>query len=497
MKAMVYARVSTEEQAEKGYSIHVQKQECINKAAEMGCSPENVYVFCDEGVSGAVLERPQLMAALDMLQKNNIEYFICYDGSRLSRNAAHQLILIDEIKKRGANLIFIKNSYQDNAEGRFQLTVMAAVDEYERARLKLRTEMGKQAKAAQHELTHNPGLYGYDFDPKTDTLSINDSNAKTLLSMFRMLIEEGKGPAQIAEILNASNVPSPRLRQWNRVTVRRILTNPSYLGTLFIRRYDTRDCHLNKFKSKGEKQKVREKPQNEWVPIQIPPLVDKITWEKAQHTLKKSKCTRKRKNSTDFLLTPLLKCGICGSTMRGKVTQGKGRKYRYYVCSGKYGDNREVKCASELFRAEDIEQAVWEYLCNNIDYYISCKADAEKLIKEFVSEKENSIRNILIKKEKANKEKERIILMFQKGYINEVYMGRKLVELEKQLKLLEASQPAGWIVNEPDYMAASLPIIIKKMLNEIENKERKMIIEMLLSEIELRADVISIIGRLV
>lgn len=169
--ALVYLRVSTEEQAEKGYSIQVQRTEGVNKAVELGCSKENIYVFSDEGVSGAFLERPQLMAALDMIKKRekDIKYFICYDSSRLSRNAAHQLIIVDEIKKSGTQLIFLKNNYQDNAEGRFQLTVMAAVDEYERARLKLRTEMGKRAKANQHMLTHHPGIYGYYFDPNRYT----------------------------------------------------------------------------------------------------------------------------------------------------------------------------------------------------------------------------------------------------------------------------------------------------------------------------------------
>ncbi len=101
LNALVYLRVSTEEQAEKGYSMQVQRTEGMNKAVELGCSPENIYIFSDEGVSGAVLERPQLMAALDMTRRreNNIRYFICYDSSRLSRNAAHQLIIVDEIKK--------------------------------------------------------------------------------------------------------------------------------------------------------------------------------------------------------------------------------------------------------------------------------------------------------------------------------------------------------------------------------------------------------------
>jgi len=285
LNALVYLRVSTEEQAEKGYSIQAQRTEGVNKAIELGCSPEEVHIFGDEGVSGAVMERPQLMAALDMLrnERNNIDFFICYDSSRLSRNAAHQLILIDEIKKNGTELIFIKNSYKDNAEGRFQLTVMAAVDEYERARLKLRMEMGKRAKANQHKLTHNPGLYGYNFDSITDTLIINKEHAENLRLIFRLLNDEHMGPAEIAEKLNELEVPSPRMKQWSRVTVRRILSNSSYLGILHIRRYDTRDYHLNKYKKKSEKIKVKERPRDEWIPVRIPQIIDKDIWEKAQN----------------------------------------------------------------------------------------------------------------------------------------------------------------------------------------------------------------------
>ncbi|HYE12784.1 MAG TPA: recombinase family protein, partial [Patescibacteria group bacterium] len=346
MKALVYLRVSTEEQVEKGFSMQAQRTECVNKAIELGCVAEDIHIFSDEGVSGAVLERPQLMAALNMLKirSNDKRFFICYDSSRLSRNAAHQLIIIDEIKKREAQLIFIKNSYEDNAEGRFQLTVMAAVDEYERARLRLRTEMGKRAKASQHKLTHNPGLYGYDFDPKTDTLSINEEHSKHLKLMFELVIDESMGPAEIAEKLNESDIPSPRMKQWNRVTVRRILTNPSYLGILYIRRYDTRDCHLNKYRSKGEKIKIKEKPQCDWVPIQIPQIIDIDIWKKAQNKLKKSTRSSKKNENFDFILTPLLRCGICGGAMNGKSIYKGENCYRYYICSGKYNQMKEKSC---------------------------------------------------------------------------------------------------------------------------------------------------------
>lgn len=505
MKALVYLRVSTEEQAEKGYSIYAQRTECINKAFELGCSPENILIFSDEGVSGAVLERPQLMAALNMLKNkdNDTRYFICYDSSRLSRNAAHQLIIIDEIKKSGAQLVFIKNSYQDNAEGRFQLTVMAAVDEYERARLKLRTEMGKRAKAGQHKLTHNPGLYGYEFDSRTDTLIINEEKAKILKMMFRLVSEECKGPAEIAEMLNYAGIPSPRMKQWSRVTVRRILSNPSYLGTLYIRRYDTRDYHLNKYKSKAEKVKVRERHQSEWVPVQIPGIIDRDTWEKAQKRLKKTVRKCKKRSSDDFLLSSLLKCGICGSAMNGKSVSKRDCNYRYYICSSKYDAGKKEKCRSSLVRAGGIETAVWDYVCRSICSYTGKGFDAGKIIEKCLLENENNMKNIFSKKEKAKKERERIITIFQKGYINEDELSIRLDEIEKKLRYIDM-QAAEKSLYQKDFAEKlkkicreeNFSFIINSMLRKIDNDGKKAVLELLVSEIVVRGSTILIRGKL-
>jgi len=500
LNALIYLRVSTEEQAEKGYSIQAQRAEGINKAIELGCSSENIQIFSDEGVSGAVLERPQLMAALDLIKgkSNNIKYFICYDSSRLSRNAAHQLIIVDEIKKSDVRLIFIKNSYQDNAEGRFQLTVMAAVDEYERARLKLRTEMGKRTKAGQHKLTHNPGLYGYDFDSKTDTLSINEEQAQNLRFIFGLLVEEHMGPAEIAEKLNALDVPSPRMKQWSRVTVRRILKNPSYKGVLYIRRYDTRDCHLNKFKKKGEKIKVKEKPQNEWVPIQIPQIINSDMWEMTQDILKKSKHSNKKRDKDEFLLIPLIRCGICGSAMSGKSIVKGNSVYRYYICTGKY---KEKRCEAILLRADDIEKAIWDYIYYDICLFLSKEIDFEKIIGEYIFDKENNIRDIFSKKEKAKNEKERIIILFQKGYINEDEMSRKLENNEKKFTKLNAYAAQNNDYNadffeklKKDFCKRNISYITKDILNKLDSRDKKQILELLVSEITVADNIISIKG---
>ena len=65
--------------------------------------------------------------------------------------------------------------------------------------------------------------------------------------------------------------------------------NYSYTGTLYIRRYDTRDYSLNKFKRKDEKIQISEKPKDQWIGIEIPAIINRDTWKKAIFLLDKSK----------------------------------------------------------------------------------------------------------------------------------------------------------------------------------------------------------------
>ncbi len=483
--------------------MQAQRSEAEERAADLGCGSEDILFFSDEGISGSVLERPQLMNVLNMIkrEKDIPKYFICYDSSRLSRNASHQLILIDEIKKSGAKLIFLKNNYEDNAEGRFQLTVMAAVDEYERARLKLRTGMGKRAKAIQHKLTHNPGLYGYDFDPINDKLTINEEHAKILIRIFYKLTEEHKGPSEIAEELNDSGIVSPRMKKWTRNTVRRILLNPSYMGTLYIQRYDTRECHLNRFRSKSEKVKIKEKPRNEWIPVNIPQIIERDTWERAQKAMKKVKHSSLGGPAAEYILAPLMLCGICGSRLNGKSIKRNEATYRYYVCANKYGTSKG-RCASRLINADALEEKVWDYICGRIMDYFKENKDITELTNEYATQNANDIAETRNKVEKAKEEKDRVILMFQKGIIDENVMYARLLENDKKLKNLDA-----FITKENEYKARQIeklnhewksenfPYIMKILLKKMSRTEKEHLIYLMIDEIRAAEGVVTIIER--
>ena len=90
MIAVIYLRVSTEDQVEHGFSLSGQRDECTKKAFSLGAT--EIIEYTDQGISGSIFERPALQSALARLKVGGVSHFVCLDTSRLSRSVAHQLV---------------------------------------------------------------------------------------------------------------------------------------------------------------------------------------------------------------------------------------------------------------------------------------------------------------------------------------------------------------------------------------------------------------------
>lgn len=499
MKAVIYLRVSTEEQAERGFSIHAQREECTKKAIELGCDIASIAEFSDEGISGSILERPALIAALSLLKADDkVKYFICLDSSRLSRNVSHQLIIVDEIKKAKTQLIFIKTSYDDTPEGRFQLTVMSAVDEYERARLRFRSELGKRAKASKKLLTHSPGLYGYDYNKDTDELSINAEEAKNIRLMYRWLIDEEIGFNAIAQRLNDLGVPTKKNKLWQKTTVKRILSNTAYKGTLYIQRYDTADVKLNKYKDEAEKVKRKERPREDWMGVSVPIIIDEDTWNKAQDIASNARRKWRSYSKAEYLLSTLCRCGLCGSTMHGNMVSSKGKKRRYYVCTAKSpGIVGMDRCALSFTNADMLEKLVWD----KVVLWLKNPDELEKEIKnglpDDIGEKEKRLRELEADINNLGKEKEKVATMFQKSLIDELSAEKRLKEINVRDTTLKQLQQS--LYNEINVVSISnkeltgirdIASKVVSMLDRLDFEDRYSIVRSLVEEIIVTNEII-------
>ncbi|WJH34084.1 recombinase family protein [Paenibacillus sp. CC-CFT747] len=318
--AIIYARVSTEEQAEKGYSLEAQVEDCLRKAEELGYARETVRILTDE-VSGAGMDRPGLNRLRELTASaHKPACVIMYDPDRFARKLAHQLILTDEILKNKVGLEFVNFTWNNTAEGRMFYQLRGMFAEFEREKIKERTIRGRMAKIQNHgKLSCNPRLFGYTFDKEEDVLQPDPLTAPVVKEMFE-LAAEGRSAAAIARLLEAEGTPGPRGEAWHASTVSRILRNTSYLGTYMAYKVD----YHQGFR--------RKRPVEEQFPLPLEALITEELFDRAQQALEKHRKHSGRPPEREYLLAGLGRCS-CGRPMA--ADPGSGGRTSYYRCSGK------------------------------------------------------------------------------------------------------------------------------------------------------------------
>jgi site-specific DNA recombinase len=332
----VYARVSTEEQATKGYSIGNQIDECLKK-----CGTNEVLQYVDEGISGEILDnRPSLNRMREDVRKGIITEIVCYDPDRLSRKLMHQLILDDEFKKKGVYLKFVNGDYAKTPEGQLFFSMRGAISEFEKEKIKQRTKSGKIKKAKNGKVVGNYGLYGYNYDSEKETYIINEEQASVVKKIFDYFTEPSspfKGMNGIAKHLTDIGVPTAKNRGvWHRNVIRQILLNESYTGKHAHNRYNTEGDYVRKQSGQKTQQTIRDK--EEWIYVDIPRIISDEQFAIAQELLKQSRRRFAKESLNLYLLSGLLRCRECGNTMTGIHTSWWGQKTVIY------SDRKKCRC---------------------------------------------------------------------------------------------------------------------------------------------------------
>ena len=129
--AAVYARVSSEQQAEE-HTIDSQVAALRMRVAEDGLRLPADREFLDEGYSGATLVRPALEQVRDLVAAGGIDRLYVHSPDRLARRYAYQALLLDEFKAAGVEVVFLNRALGESPEDELLLQVQGMVAEYER-----------------------------------------------------------------------------------------------------------------------------------------------------------------------------------------------------------------------------------------------------------------------------------------------------------------------------------------------------------------------------
>jgi site-specific DNA recombinase len=360
----IYARVSTEEQAKSGFSLDDQIRECRKKAGTL-----DVVVYVDD-MSGEFLDRPALTKLRQDVKDGVITKIICLDPDRLSRKLMNQLLITDEFDKRGIELVFVNGEYAKTPEGQLFYSMRGAIAEFEKAKINERMSRGRREKARQGRVLRDFQIYGYSYDPEKEQMIVNEGEAAVVRLIFDLFTQPNElvqGMNGIAKYLTEKGIPTKRgARVWHRQVVRQLLMNEAYIGRFYQNRWNTEGMLGNKFRNSEEKVRMRQRPQEEWIQLSCPAIIDEVKFEHAQKLLKESRRRWAGRSLNQYLLSGLLRCGDCGNTMTGRKSKNWGKHVFEYTDvkntagAQNHGCGRKIKC-------EELDEEVWETVRSWLD----------------------------------------------------------------------------------------------------------------------------------
>lgn len=328
-RAALYIRVSTQEQAQEGYSVGEQKERLIAFCKAHDWLIADIYV--DGGYSGSNINRPGIQKLIS--ETNRFDFVLVYKLDRLSRSQRDTLYLIEEVfLPNGVDFISMQESFDTSTPfGKAMIGLLAVFAQLEREQIKERTRMGRLARA-KAGLYHGGGLIPLGYDYVDGHLVINPYEAKQVQKIFEWYLS-GASLSTIAQNLHDEGYTNRNnnYNSWSRI--RYILGNETYIGRIHFEDVLVEHAHE--------------------------PIVTEEQFFTAQAIRDKRRQNCKSEPfQSKYMLTGFLICGCCG----GRYYHRSTGKYAYYAC---YSRTKQIphmvkdpNCMNKHWKAPELERIV-------------------------------------------------------------------------------------------------------------------------------------------
>ena len=226
-KSALYIRVSTDLQANEGYSLDAQKDALQAHCEGQKWTVDAEHIYVDAGESAKTTDRPAFQAMMQAAKGGSFGRVVAVKLDRLSRSVIDFLRTVDTLISDNVDLVLLDLQLDTSTPtGEFMLGVFAHMAQLERKMIAERTMSGRRTKATK--AGHNGGqtALGYAYDGESFTLT---DDAPTVKSIFTAFLE-GSTLTAIAKGLNESGARTQRGGQWYPATVKYILRNGFYAG---------------------------------------------------------------------------------------------------------------------------------------------------------------------------------------------------------------------------------------------------------------------------
>ncbi|WP_426454496.1 recombinase family protein [Paenibacillus sp. S-38] len=347
----LYIRVSTDKQANEGYSLEAQEEVTLDAARRRFGSDVNFEVYVDEGKSAKnTKKRSELNRMMRDVREGRLAAIITFKVSRLSRSLADSLKLVDQIRQAGAFFISVKEGEYGTPHGNLQFNILSSVAQYQREDLAENVQLG-MTQRAKEGFWNGGQVLGYRSVDKQ--LFIHPPEATVIRIIFEKFVLENWGTKKISNYVNENGFRSKNGNPFSPDSIIRVLGNPVYKG--YVRFNQVIGWEENRRKGKNPNPIICKGVHEA--------IIDEAMWDEAAILLAKRSTGVPRQYTGNFPLTGLSKCPECGGYMTSAYGSRRkdGTKKRYYVC-GAYHNHGKSICSSNSICAEWLENQVFDRL---------------------------------------------------------------------------------------------------------------------------------------
>ena len=474
----LYIRVSTRDQAEEGYSIGEQEARLRSYCEAMNWTVRKAHI--DPGYSGGNTNRPALQEMIHDIEAGKVRRVLVYKLDRLSRAQLDTLYLIEKIfLANGVDFVSLYENFDTGSPiGRATIGLLACFAQLEREQIHERTSMGKDARAKEgkwHGGSSDP--VGYDYDPSTDELTVNDYEAMQIREAAKMVLRR----IPLRTICTVFSEKGYRYRGrgsrigyqslWDPKRLKYVLTNRLYLG--YIRHHD------------------------EWINGNHQAILDEETFARLEKLFAERKKLyakhTKRCAGQSTYLGGMLYCKHCGGkyAKSGWPTR-KGNTKVFYSC---YSRSKKVpkmvkdpNCMNKNWHMEELDEIVLgeiKKLALDPEYYNTIR-DQESAR----SDSSNRITPIRNEIAKLDTQISRLMDLYALGQVDIVQVSDKVQELNDQRESLQSELDD--LMGEEKILSQDEVIDIacdfESILQDGDLNEIRAVIESLIDRIELDND---------
>jgi site-specific DNA recombinase len=430
LRAALYPRVSTEEQAKFGLSIHDQQADLETYAKENGMKIVGIYPDAGFSARKKIEKRPAMMELLAAVQRDEIDIILVTKLDRWFRNIG-EYYKVQEILD--AHNVCWKTIYEDydtaTAAGRLKINIMLAVAQDEADRTGERIKKVLDAKKERNEVCTGHLPKGYKIEGK---FAVIDKEAEPdVNAFFKVFLETGS-------IHNAINA-APSLKLQYR-TASKMLDNRGYVG--------------------------------EWHGLSIPPYLTTEEFDRIQ-TLRR-RLQRKVAQNRTYIFSGLLVCGDCGRRIGGRPRKLVNGESYVYSCDGAY---QYKGCPNH---ANIMENTIEQYLLETIDEKIKIFANTKEENKQNTKESEEKAKSLRKKLSKLSD-------LYLDDLISKDEYAKRYADLTEQLKTVETSlhQPP---VKSAKKLSETFFLGWQDIYKELSRENKKAFWKLKLKEIRLYKD---------